>query len=356
MSAYCSSFTNINGVTCYMNSILSILQQTPLFSDWILSLDYKKNLLEKFDDDNIEDSILYQFYILFNTSLQNEYSSITPRSFRYCISNINSMWAENEQQDSQELLNFILNQIDEEISKDVLVIYGSNIISEKLPVQNNLLNLISQNQWTTMIKKEFSPIKMLFTGMYYNTIECTECCNISNRYELFQNVQLSILEQYKEMDIYTLLNEYTSEEQLDKNNMITCDFCGKKNKSKKKIYFEKLPSILILLIKRFKFNRFGIPSVKLTNHIDYPIYDLDLSKYVHKSNRKAVHKYNLFAVNLHHNLGTGINFGHYTSIVKNRVDKKWYHYNDENPVTEIKDVSHIINKDAYLLFYYKVNN
>ena len=44
-----------------------------------------------------------------------------------------------------------------------------------------------------------------------------------------------------------------------------------------------------------------------------------------------------------------------TSIVKNRIDNKWYHYNDEKPVQEVTNSSIIINKNAYLLFYYKTN-
>ena len=38
-------------------------------------------------------------------------------------------------------------------------------------------------------------------------------------------------------------------------------------------------------------------------------------------------KYNLYAVNCHHSLGAfnTINFGHYTSIVKNRYDNRSFH-------------------------------
>jgi len=36
-----SKFNNIKGVTCYMNSILAILQQTPIFADYIFCAQFR---------------------------------------------------------------------------------------------------------------------------------------------------------------------------------------------------------------------------------------------------------------------------------------------------------------------------
>ena len=347
-----SRFININGVTCYMNSILTILQQTPLFSDWILNLNFKDDLIKKYKNKNIDDSIFLNFYKLLTTSLKNNYKTITPTSFRDCISKINPMWGDNQHQDSQEFLIFLFTKLEEDISKNINIIHGRKHDQINNTPLKNLKYLIAQNYWEMFIKKEYSPIKLLFTGMFHNSIKCTKCNNESNRFELFQNIQLSIPNNIKTYSLYELFDNYTLEEQLDKENLLKCDFCFVKNQSKKKISLWKLPKILIIQIKRFKFNDYGIPSVKLDNFIEYPIYDLDLSNYVN-SDEKA--KYNLFAVNLHHNLGFGLNFGHYTSIVKNRIDNKWYHYNDEKPVQEVTQSDVLVNKNAYLLFYYKNN-
>jgi ubiquitin C-terminal hydrolase len=345
-----SKFVNINGVTCYMNSILTILQQTPLFSDWIINLNFKPDLLKKYKDKDINDSILYNFYTLLTTSLQANYNTITPTSFRNCISKLNSMWGENQHQDSQELLIFIFTKLEEDICKNITIVHGREDTKLNNPPLKNLKHLIAQSHWEMFIKKEFSPIKILFTGMFHNSIKCSKCNNESNRFELFQNIQLSISNNSN--SLYDLFDNYTVEEQLDKDNLLKCDFCFVKNQSKKKISLWKLPKILIIQMKRFKFNQYGLPSMKLENFIDYPLYDLDLNKYVN-SGEKA--QYNLFAVNLHHNLGFGLNYGHYTSLVKNRINNKWYHYNDEKPIEEIKNIDKIINKNAYLLFYYKIN-
>ena len=139
--------------------------------------------------------------------------------------------------------------------------------------------------------------------------------------------------------------------------MLKCEFCCIKNRQVKQTKFWNTPKILIIQIKRFLMNDYGIMSKKLNNLIKYPVRDLDMSPYMdsnspHKNNAK----YNLFGVNCHHSLGNfnTINFGHYTSIVKSRYDNNWYHYDDSSPVEKITSNNHLVNKTAYLLFYYKV--
>ena len=41
-----SRYANTEGVTCYMNSILTILQQTPIFIDYILNAEFKERFLK----------------------------------------------------------------------------------------------------------------------------------------------------------------------------------------------------------------------------------------------------------------------------------------------------------------------
>ena len=121
----------------------------------------------------------------------------------------------------------------------------------------------------------------------------------------------------------------------------------------KKTLLWKTPKILVIHIKRF-----GISAEKITTNIDYPIKDLDLSNYIDsKSPYKLNCKYDLIGINLHQALGysQNINAGHYTSIVKNMTNHKWYLYNDsEQPEIQFnkKDLQ---RNDACILFYYRQN-
>jgi ubiquitin C-terminal hydrolase len=346
-----SKFNNINGVTCYMNSILAILQQTPIFADYILHGLFKENILKKYNSDvnNIVDSPIYQLYALFKLSHENDSANITPNSFRRAITLKDDMWGLNQHQDSQEFLTFLLSQLESEVLTKVEFIGGLNFTIESIDI-NHSIQILAQINWIQYVKNEYSLIKTLFTGMTRMTTTCKYCSSQTNNFDIFQTLQLSIPANNTHNETFTLdecLDHYTQNEILDKHNMMECNFCYRKNQSTKKTVLWKTPKILILHIKRFIVNYLGIPTQKLNNMVQYPL-DFDIKKYIDPLSSQNT-KYKLFAVNCHHNIGLGytINYGHYTSIVKNRYDDCWYEFDDNN----VKATKNIINGKAYMLFY-----
>jgi ubiquitin carboxyl-terminal hydrolase 4/11/15 len=148
---------------------------------------------------------------------------------------------------------------------------------------------------------------------------------------------------------------------MDKDNMIKCNFCGRRNKSTKQTMIWNAPKILIIQLKRFRVNNYGVIIEKISNMIDYPITNLDISKYMNNNNMHSIiNTYNLYAVNNHHSINSignfnSINFGHYTTNVINRYDNKWYKFDDSKSLVEITDEQKLISKNAYMLFYYRNN-
>jgi len=329
-----SKFNNSSGVTCYINSILAILQQTPIFSDYILSGTYKDKIKSS-------ESILFQLYNIFNLSHTYDNYNINPDTFRHIITLKNEVWGYHQHQDSQEFLSFLLNSIEEEIAEKVKFIPG-RIINLQNNLQNNLLNLMANNSWQKFIGNEFSIIKNLFGGMTHIIITCNFCNNKSHNFDFFQILQLSI--NYDSLE--ECLDDFIKEEMIDQDNMIKCSFCGHYNKSTKHTKFWKLPKILIIQLKRFKVNNYGIITEKISKQVDYPI-NLNLDKYI---NNNINNNYELFAVNNHHSINNSINHGHYTSMVINRFNNKWYNFNDSK---SLEEVNQIISKNAYNLFYMK---
>ena len=81
----------------------------------------------------------------------------------------------------------------------------------------------------------------------------------------------------------------------------------------KSIAFWKLPKILIIFLKRYNNS-----NMKLNSNIDFPLTDLDMSKYVLGYN-KSKYIYDLYAVSNH----VGGSFGgHYYAYCKNN-DNNW---------------------------------
>lgn len=351
-----SKYKNINSVTCYMGSILHILQQMPIFCEYITTGAFYKDLKSK---DN--DQIIIQLCILFRHSLENDNTVINPRTFQKTIGNINDMWLDIEHQDSQEFLNFLISTLDSELGKEVQFLPGRNFNKTKEEsIQISLLKIKANKIWEKFIRNEYSPIKLLFTGLSYTQIKCEFCNSTGSSFETFSTLQLDIPkgDPNKIYSIYECLNEMIFEEVFDENNKVLCSVCSRKNKSRKYFLLWKTPKILIIQIKRFKCDMYGRLTQKITNKIDFPILDLDMSPYIaDQSPFKQKCKYNLFGVNLHQEFSmyNSLNAGHYISMVKNRFNNKWYMFNDEHNLVNVTSTKLLKHKNSYLLFYYRTN-
>lgn len=357
-----SRFNNLDGVTCYMNSILAVLQQTPIFTDYIITEQFREIILNKIENpDELITNILFQFYNLLNVSYSNNNVVINPYTFRRALCAKDAMWGMRQQQDSQEFLTFLLNCIEEELSIKMIYLPGKHTkLNKKNTTYNNIIMIKAAQTWANYIKNEFSIIKNLFGGMTHNIIKCAYCSNISHNFDIVQVVQLSIPDNIEELDLYKCMDEYSKEEKVDKHNMINCSFCGVKNKSTKQTLLWKTPKVLIFQLKRFKVNNYGIVYKKINDMVKYPVYNFNISKYVDKLSPYFEKKcnYNLYAVNLHHNIGhksDSINYGHYTTFAFNRYNKYWYEFDDSNELKKINDMNTLVNNKAYMLFYYRDN-
>ena len=152
---------------------------------------------------------------------------------------------------------------------------------------------------------------------------------------------------------------------LDNENLIYCSICKKKMKGKNKLLIDILPRILIIVLKRFKFNKGNITIEKNNEYFSFPIL-LDMSKYTkdfnNNLNLENKNLYYLKTVIIHDGSTEG---GHYYNIIKDNKSSSWYKINDEyiesfdinnlekesfggyNEFNEIK------RNNAYLLFYEK---
>ena len=85
---------------------------------------------------------------------------------------------------------------------------------------------------------------------------------------------------------------------------------------------------------------------KIDAKLDFPIDNLDLSKYVLKKGDQSL-IYDLYAVSIH---SGGLHSGHYTAIAKK--DGQWYNFNDSS----VSTTSNIPARGAYILFYRRRTN
>ena len=339
-----SKFRNDNGISCYMNSILHILQQLPSFYNYLIS------------NQNIKEVTFRELAKLFKFSHENDNMNITPASFKNVIGNKNSMWKELEQQDSQEFLIFLISELECELGNKVNFISNTNFkMDNQDSLANNIYGIVAIQKYHENIKNNYSQIKELFIGSTSINLICEFCKTKSPNFEDFITLSVDIPNVIEDLSLNECLKHSFKNEKLDNKNKVHCEFCGLKSKSTKENKLWKSPKILIIHIKRFKFNDYGIQTAKITKKINYPL-DLNIDfLFDNLSPNKKNSKYKLLGVNIHEELAyKSIDVGHYVSYVKNIHDNKWYLFNDACEPIKIKKTN-LQNKNAYMLFYERMN-
>lgn len=179
--------------------------------------------------------------------------------------------------------------------------------------------------------------------------------------------------QTEPIDLDACLKAFTKVEVLPDTDKWLCPKCKKNKFANKELHLWKLPSILIVHLKRFvhvdgtngkfvkshkivnfplrdfdpwMYNGCCKPTISngATNHDTVDDEEVDVDK-----NRQERPKYDLYALSCHSGMITG---GHYVSYAKN-TNGKWYCYNDSS-CKEVPESS-IDKNTAYMLFYEQQN-
>jgi len=196
--------------------------------------------------------------------------------------------------------------------------------------------------------KEYSEIMDMFYGIYVSEIKSTDGQkSYLLKPETYFILDLPIIHG-NEMatNLHGCFDLFTKSEILEGENAWFNETTQQKEDTKKQISFWNFPKVLVISLKRFTPNGRS----KINQNIDFPLDNLDLSKYVRGYNPKSF-VYDLYGI-CNHTGGTS--GGHYTSFVKNAMNQ-WYHYNDRN-VEKVNDLTQLITPMAYCLFYRKKNN
>ncbi|KAK4262966.1 hypothetical protein QN277_028451 [Acacia crassicarpa] len=147
------------------------------------------------------------------------------------------------------------------------------------------------------------------------------------------------------ISLFSCLEAFLTEEPLGPDDMWYCPRCKEHRQATKKLDLWKLPDILVFHLKRFSYSRYL--KNKLDTFVNFPIHNLNLTKYV-KSNGKP-YVYDLYAISNHYG---GLGGGHYTAYAKLIDENRWYHF-DDGHVTPAAE-SEIKSAAAYVLFYQRV--
>ncbi|KAK4236288.1 hypothetical protein C8A03DRAFT_17039 [Achaetomium macrosporum] len=189
----------------------------------------------------------------------------------------------------------------------------------------------------------------IFEGVLTSETRCLTCETASQRDETFLDLSIDLEEH---SSVTSCLQQFSAEEMLCERNKFHCDHCGGLQEAEKRMKVKKLPKVLALHLKRFKYTEDYSRLQKLFHRVVYP-YHLRLFNTTDDA-EDPDRMYELYAVVVH--IGGNAYHGHYVAVIKTK-DRGWLLFDDE--MVEPVDKSFVQNffgdkpgmACAYVLFY-----
>ncbi|KAF5026788.1 hypothetical protein F66182_1142 [Fusarium sp. NRRL 66182] len=189
----------------------------------------------------------------------------------------------------------------------------------------------------------------IFEGVLTSETKCLTCETASQRDETFLDLSIDLEEH---SSVTSCLRKFSAEEMLCERNKFHCDHCGGLQEAEKRMKVKRLPKILTLHLKRFKYTEDYSRLQKLFHRVVYP-YHLRMFNTTEDAGDPD-RLYELYAVVVH--IGGNAYHGHYVSIIK-VPGRGWVLFDDE--MVEPVDKHFVRNffgdkpgmATAYVLFY-----
>ncbi|XP_065556232.1 ubiquitin carboxyl-terminal hydrolase 46-like [Artemia franciscana] len=333
------------GNTCYANSVLQALYFCKPFREKVLEYrtKHKRN----------KETLLTCLADLYHSIATNKKrtGTIQPKKFVARLKKEKEEFNNFIQQDAHEFLNFLVNHISEQVLAEkqqmsnarVRAINGTEPILNGLPLVHQMLpNSESEPTW----------VHEIFQGIMTSETRCLTCDTVSSKDEDFFDLQVDV---EQNTSITHCLRNFSSTETLCNENKFKCDVCCSYQEAQKRVRVKKLPMILALHLKRFKYMDTYSRHIKVSHRVVFP---MELRLFNTSDDAMNPDRlYDLISIVVH--CGTGPNRGHYISIVKSHgiwlvfdddiVDKI-----DSSAIEDFYGSNSDVQKSsetAYILFY-----
>ncbi|KAJ5898970.1 hypothetical protein N7495_003714 [Penicillium taxi] len=272
---------------------------------------------------------------------------IRPQQFLDVLRREHEMFRTAMHQDAHEFLNLLLNEVVSNVEAEAT---KQSFPEKALPPTESADSLGMVNSSTGSKSPNTTRwVHELFEGLLTSETKCLTCEKVSQRDEIFLDLSVD-LEQHS--SVTSCLRKFSAEEMLCERNKFHCDNCGGLQEAEKRMKIKRLPRVLALHLKRFKYTEDLQRLQKLFHRVVYP-YHLRLFNTTDDA-EDPDRLYELYAVVVH--IGGGPYHGHYVAIIKTE-DRGWLLFDDE--LVEPVDKNYVRNffgdkpglACAYVLFY-----
>ena len=255
---------------------------------------------------------------------------VSPSKFLEILRRDNEMFRTPMHQDAHEFLNLLLNLVVEgveqyskylEANGKVIGEAGAAVVNGVTDAMAPVVNSVLPANMQKATKQSSRWVHELFEGTLTSETRCLTCENVSQRDEPFLDLSVD-LENHN--SVTSCLRRFSEEEMLCERNKFHCDNCSGLQEAEKRMKVKRLPRVLALHLKRFKYTEDMQRLQKLFHRVVYPFY-LRLFNTTDDA-EDPDRLYELYAVVVH--IGGGPYHGHYVSIIKTQ-DRGWLLFDDE---------------------------
>jgi ubiquitin carboxyl-terminal hydrolase 9/13 len=279
---------------------------------------------------------------------------LSPQRFLEIFKRDNEMFRTSMHQDAHEFYGLVLNAVISNVEAN------AQRMKELAPPKND--DSLAQSMKAAVASAAHamglssgarSPgtgwVHEIFEGVLTSETKCLTCETSSQRDETFLDLSIDLEEH---SSVTSCLRKFSAEEMLCERNKFHCDNCGGLQEAEKRMKIKRLPKILALHLKRFKYTEDMTRLQKLFHRVVYP-YHLRMFNTTDDA-EDPDRLYELYAVVVH--IGGNAYHGHYVSIIKT-PDRGWLLFDDE--MVEPVDKHYVRNffgdkpgqACAYVLFY-----
>lgn len=177
------------GNTCFMNSALQCLSNTPELKDYFVSRVFEQEINQDNPLGN-QGALAEAFGNLVQSLWSGQGTSLVPRDFKWALSRFAPQFSGYSQQDTQELLAFLLDGLHEDLNR----IKKKPYIEAPDWEGGGLEEMVrfAKRQWEIYKMRNDSVIVDLFQGQYRSTLVCPECSKVSIKFDPFMYLTLPL--------------------------------------------------------------------------------------------------------------------------------------------------------------------
>lgn len=176
------------GNTCFMNSVLQCMMHCPILTDFFLNDSYLPEI-NRNNPLGWQGRIAEEYGLLVKAYWSDKYNVVAPRSFKTAVGEFQPRFSGYAQQDSSELLSFLLDGLHEDLNR-VHSKPATNVVESN----GRADAIVAAEAWETYLQRNQSIIVDLCQGQLKSTLVCPieSCGRVSVTFDTFQFLSLPL--------------------------------------------------------------------------------------------------------------------------------------------------------------------